>query len=151
MLAAIFREVDRDNSGYIDAFELLSALRTYCGEDISTDEVQALFSAMDTDGNGLIDFPEFLKVMQQWQQQQGLDTIPLFSPPPAQPTEETEPPQEPSVELTEGILPSEPEPKPQLNEILSDNLVELTPETLQQMEKIFQVQRFAHGLSYHSY
>eukprot|EP00227_Mantoniella_beaufortii_P019280 CAMPEP_0197580892 /NCGR_PEP_ID=MMETSP1326-20131121/4578_1 /TAXON_ID=1155430 /ORGANISM="Genus nov. species nov., Strain RCC2288" /LENGTH=175 /DNA_ID=CAMNT_0043144719 /DNA_START=132 /DNA_END=660 /DNA_ORIENTATION=- len=58
----VFNLVDRDGSGYIDAGEVRE-LMTLLGMTPTMSEVQALVQEIDTDGNGVVDFEEFLLVM----------------------------------------------------------------------------------------
>lgn len=60
-LRATFDLFDADKSGYIDLSELDVMLqRLGLGKDASTHEaLQRVFAAVDTDGNGKVDFVEF--------------------------------------------------------------------------------------------
>ena len=54
----------KDGSGAINTFELLGVMRAM-GENPSEDEVQNLMNEADLDGNGTIEFPEFLELMKE--------------------------------------------------------------------------------------
>lgn len=67
-LADLFSQLDADKSGTIDREELRQLL-VLMGVDVSDREkLQALFSLLDVDGDGEIQLQEFLKRMQQIQQ-----------------------------------------------------------------------------------
>ena len=54
----------QDGSGAISAKELLGVMRAM-GQNPTEDEVLNLMLEADTDGNGTIEFPEFLELMQE--------------------------------------------------------------------------------------
>ncbi|XP_074659482.1 uncharacterized protein LOC141912166 [Tubulanus polymorphus] len=58
----VFSLFDRDRSGYITVTELGTVLRSL-GQQPSEAELQEMIAIGDDDGNGTIDFPEFLKMM----------------------------------------------------------------------------------------
>ena len=60
VLTKMFRTVDADQSGAIDARELGNALTTL-GLRLSRRELNAIMNHLDSDGNGEIDLPEFLE------------------------------------------------------------------------------------------
>jgi len=61
-----FREAfslfDKDNSGSITAEELGTVMRSL-GQEISNAEIQHMIQEVDTDGDGSVDFDEFLTLM----------------------------------------------------------------------------------------
>jgi hypothetical protein len=59
VLRTQFEALDTDNSGYIDGDELQN-LSKVLGEDLSEQEVEEAMHKMDTDGDGRIDFDEFV-------------------------------------------------------------------------------------------
>jgi len=61
-LREAFELFDRDNSGYIDAYELQDLLDTL-GVHEQDANVEALFAVADADGNGEISFEEFCAVV----------------------------------------------------------------------------------------
>jgi len=50
-----FRVFDMDGNGYIDKHELKCVMRRL-GENLSEDDLKAMFSEADLNGDGLIDF-----------------------------------------------------------------------------------------------
>ena len=57
---AIFRLIDKDKSGSIDAAELRAAVAdAFPGADFTNAEFAAMFDEADVDHNGSIDFDEF--------------------------------------------------------------------------------------------
>ena len=61
-LKEAFDEFDKDGSGAINTIELLGVMRAM-GENPTEDEVLNLMMEADLDGNGTIEFPEFLELM----------------------------------------------------------------------------------------
>ncbi|XP_031093939.1 probable calcium-binding protein CML41 [Ipomoea triloba] len=59
----VFRRFDTDNDGRISAYELRAYFGSV-GEHMSHEEAEAAIGALDGDGDGLIDFQDFLKLMQ---------------------------------------------------------------------------------------
>ena len=57
-----FNLFDKDKSGFIDAKELKSVMNTL-GEKLSDEEISAMIKAADLDGNGTIEYEEFVKMM----------------------------------------------------------------------------------------
>ena len=57
-----FSFFDKDGDGDITAEELGQVMRAL-GQDPTDAELRAMIDAADTDGNGVIDFPEFLLMM----------------------------------------------------------------------------------------
>jgi Ca2+-binding EF-hand superfamily protein len=58
-LKEMFDKFDTSGDGFIDAKELIVALRVTTGEDLTLDESQKLINAADVDGDGVINFEEF--------------------------------------------------------------------------------------------
>lgn len=50
------QEIDTDGSGFIDAQEIMAALKD-CGVDLG--QAEAIIKEVDKDGNGVIDYDEF--------------------------------------------------------------------------------------------
>lgn len=67
MLEDAFREIDRDDSGVIDATELVEALAV-CGVNASKKACDAVLSQMDKDGSGEIDVFEFIEFFRNIEQ-----------------------------------------------------------------------------------
>lgn len=55
----LFRGIDRDDSGFITVSELRQALLQW-DHRISTEEVEAVMSSADVDGDGSINYHEFV-------------------------------------------------------------------------------------------
>lgn len=58
-LLEIFREVDRDNSGYLDEEEIKD-ISLQLGRELSNREVKAILNEMDTNKDGKVDIEEFV-------------------------------------------------------------------------------------------
>ena len=54
----------RDGSGFISTEELLAVLRAM-GQNPTEDELNSLVMEVDIDGNGTIDFDEFIEMMKK--------------------------------------------------------------------------------------
>lgn len=61
-LAEAFSVFDRDGNGYISSTELKFALRTIC-PDVSEEEANEIILAGDSDGDGLINYEEFVRLI----------------------------------------------------------------------------------------
>ncbi|XP_020213342.1 calmodulin-like protein 8 [Cajanus cajan] len=61
-LKEAFRVFDKDQDGYISASELRSVMRTI-GEKVTEEEVEQMVKEADLDGDGLVDYQEFVKMM----------------------------------------------------------------------------------------
>ena len=57
-----FKHIDRNQDGSLNCKELLQVLQLSC-KSFTISEVQDMMSAVDSDGNGTLDFPEFLQMM----------------------------------------------------------------------------------------
>ncbi|XP_063681917.1 calmodulin-like [Bolinopsis microptera] len=57
-----FKVFDQDNNGYIDAVELQTILSNM-GENLPMDQVEDMIREADLNGDGLIDYEEFIKMM----------------------------------------------------------------------------------------
>jgi len=57
-----FKIFDRDNNGYIDMKEL-KQVATMLGTTLTKDEVEEFMREADVDGNGKLDYDEFVKMM----------------------------------------------------------------------------------------
>merc|ERR1719453_228489 len=58
----VFTRFDADNSNSIDKDEL-AAVMSSMGAYPTADELQAMIDAADTDGNGTVEFEEFLAIL----------------------------------------------------------------------------------------
>ena len=61
-LLEAFKVYDRDGNGYITANELQDVL-TKLGEEVTVSEVKAIIDEADTDGDGMINYADFARVM----------------------------------------------------------------------------------------
>ncbi|KAG4914012.1 hypothetical protein AAZX31_19G229600 [Glycine max] len=61
-LKEAFRVFDKDHDGYISPSELRSVMRTI-GEKVTDEEVEQMVKEADLDGDGLIDYEEFVRMM----------------------------------------------------------------------------------------
>jgi len=57
-----FKVFDRDNNGFIDAEELRFTMNNL-GQPLSDDDVKAMIKEADIDGDGRINYEEFIKMM----------------------------------------------------------------------------------------
>ncbi|XP_076083517.1 neo-calmodulin-like isoform X2 [Mytilus galloprovincialis] len=57
-----FKAFDMDGNGYIDKHELKYTMRRL-GENLSDDDIKAMFKEADLNGDGLIDFNEFKRLL----------------------------------------------------------------------------------------
>ena len=62
MLLTVFKFLDTDGSGSIDAAELGTVMKSL-GVDTTAEELEAMLETADADGSGEIDFNEFLALM----------------------------------------------------------------------------------------
>ena len=56
--------IKQDGSGAISSKELLGVMRAM-GQNPTEDELNSMVMEVDLDGNGTIEFPEFLEMMKQ--------------------------------------------------------------------------------------
>ena len=61
-LREAFKIFDRDKSGYIDGKEII-AVTTTLGQALSKEELDAFMAEADLDGDGKLDYNEFVKMM----------------------------------------------------------------------------------------
>ena len=58
-----FAEFDKNSDGYITKDELAGVMRNFGHDIISAEELDEVMKIVDTDGNGVVDFKEFLEMM----------------------------------------------------------------------------------------
>jgi tRNA nucleotidyltransferase (CCA-adding enzyme) len=73
-LGAAFDRTDLDDSGYLDKRELSAALLAASGIIATSESLTNLMNAMDTDGNGEIDFEEFVAFAKNPKNMQSTDS-----------------------------------------------------------------------------
>ena len=61
-LLETFKVYDRDGNGYISASELLVVMRKL-GEEITLEEANAMIVEVDQDGDGQVNFKDFVRIM----------------------------------------------------------------------------------------
>ena len=61
-LDKVFRELDINGDGTLSKEELLEGYRKFYGGDFDEKEVEALIEMGDTNGDGVLDFSEFMMV-----------------------------------------------------------------------------------------
>lgn len=61
-LLTAFRVFDKNGDGYISASELKSVMESL-GEEMTDEQIHEMIREADTDGNGLIDYSEFMYVL----------------------------------------------------------------------------------------
>ncbi|KAJ0978285.1 hypothetical protein J5N97_013759 [Dioscorea zingiberensis] len=59
----VFHQFDKDNNGKLSLAELQHCMRTTIGEEMSLQDAEVLVQSLDTDGDGLLDFHEFIKLL----------------------------------------------------------------------------------------
>ena len=59
-----FRQINEDNTGKI-SFANLKKMLIEIGETMSDEQIQAMITEADSDGDGQISFEDFFKMMQQ--------------------------------------------------------------------------------------
>ena len=59
-MEAIFKAMDLNNDGMLSMDEIKQGYDKHFGTPIDDDEIKRMFKEIDTDGNGTIDYSEFL-------------------------------------------------------------------------------------------
>ncbi|KAK1263284.1 Calcium-binding protein CML38 [Acorus gramineus] len=63
-LERVFNYIDEDKDGKISPAELQSCLRTVGLEDLSSEDAEAVVESSDSDGDGLLGFEDFVKLVE---------------------------------------------------------------------------------------
>ena len=64
-LKEAFKIFDKNKNGYIEAKEL-KAVTTTLGQSLSNEEFEAFWKEADINGDGKLDYEEFIKIMSQY-------------------------------------------------------------------------------------
>lgn len=67
-MEAIFKAMDKNNDGMLSKEEIAEGYEEHFGMAIDDEELDRMFDAIDTDGNGTIDYSEFLMATMNEQQ-----------------------------------------------------------------------------------
>jgi len=62
LLLSAFKKYDLDKDGFVTGRELRDVMRSV-GEELTDDEVSTMISAADSDGDGRVNYQEFLKLL----------------------------------------------------------------------------------------
>lgn len=63
MMRMVFEEFDEDGNGVIEPEELRIKLSEWTGKDLSLEETKKIIAQVDVNGDGVVDFEEFLQLM----------------------------------------------------------------------------------------
>lgn len=64
-LSRVFASFDQDGDGKITASELQLCMKAAVGEDMSAEDVKALMASADTNGDGMLDEQEFVRLARE--------------------------------------------------------------------------------------
>uniref|UniRef100_A0A0E0MBH7 EF-hand domain-containing protein n=1 Tax=Oryza punctata TaxID=4537 RepID=A0A0E0MBH7_ORYPU len=70
--STVFEAFDKDGDGKVSASELRGCMAAALGEDVSDEEAAAILATADTDGDGLLDHDEFMRLSDQLQEEERL-------------------------------------------------------------------------------
>merc|ERR1712028_244964 len=68
-VVSVFRSRDRDQSGALSTDEMSHLLTDLLGGDITQPQVQAVMARFDKNRNGVIEYDEMLRTIQEWQRE----------------------------------------------------------------------------------
>ena len=94
-MAVAWKVFDHAEMGYLDGDEFKKAL-PLLGENVPPGEIDSLFKEVDTDGSGMIEFPEFCIMVRRMNPKEGAEAEGAAEPPTTEVAEE-----EPAPELAE--------------------------------------------------
>ena len=60
-----FSVFDKDGNGFISADELINAMNNLSGDKLTEEEAEAMIREADVDGDGQVDYEEFVKMMER--------------------------------------------------------------------------------------
>ena len=76
-----FKFFDKNDDGVIDCDELQTVMKAI-GDQMSTAEITDMISEIDADGNGVIDFPEYLTMLSAKSSARWMKAVSAASAPP---------------------------------------------------------------------
>jgi calcium-dependent protein kinase len=59
-MATLFKQFDKNNDGRLDRQEILNGYEQYHGTCFAADEIEEIFTRIDIDQSGYIDYTEFV-------------------------------------------------------------------------------------------
>ncbi|KAK1314694.1 Calcium-binding protein CML38 [Acorus calamus] len=74
-LERVFNYIDEDKDGKISPAELQSCLRTVGLEDLSSEDAEAVVESSDSDGDGLLGFEDFVKLVEVEEEEERLRSL----------------------------------------------------------------------------
>lgn len=74
-LQRVFNYFDENGDGKISPTELCSRLRVVGGHEVSHDDAEAVVELSDTDGDGLLGFDDFVKLVKEEEEDERVSTL----------------------------------------------------------------------------
>ena len=113
----LFRQIDTDGDGTLDASELRLAFARH-GLTVPRTDVETLFSMLDQNADGRVDMSEFIRQMQRWEHRRGGSALAVRPAPALSPAPVPAPAPAPARGLERASAPAvrpapAPEPAPQ--------------------------------------